>query len=92
MEVRGPGNLGGPGPICRSDLARTRKSEGSGSSSPSDSVEISEMARWLDEMSRLPEIREAKVGAVRHDISRGRYVTEEKIDKTVDCLMEELEV
>jgi anti-sigma28 factor (negative regulator of flagellin synthesis) len=93
MEVRGPGNVGGTGPIRRSDLARIRKSSGSeSSSSSSDSVEISEMARWLDQMSRLPEIREGKVSAVRQEISRGRDITEDKIDQAVENMMEELAV
>ncbi|HUW58794.1 MAG TPA: flagellar biosynthesis anti-sigma factor FlgM [Planctomycetota bacterium] len=55
-----------------------------------DTVEISEMARFLEKLARLPEIRQDKVDAVKRQIAEGRYLTPDKLDKAIDNLLADL--
>jgi flagellar biosynthesis anti-sigma factor FlgM len=55
-----------------------------------DTVEISDSARYLGEIKKLPDIREDKVRAAREAIASGRFETPERINGTIDRLMEEL--
>jgi flagellar biosynthesis anti-sigma factor FlgM len=55
-----------------------------------DTVEISDSARYLNEIRKLPDMREEKVRAAREAIAAGRFETAERIDGTVDRLLEEL--
>ena len=56
-----------------------------------DTVEISDSARYLGEIRRLPDIREGKVQAARDAIASGQFETSTRIDGTVDRLLEELQ-
>jgi len=58
--------------------------------SESDTVEISDTARYLGEIKRLPEIRQDKVQAARDAIAAGAYETPERLDGTVNALLKEL--
>jgi hypothetical protein len=55
-----------------------------------DTVEISDSARYLGEIRKLPEIRESKVQQMRDLIASGLFETPERIDGTVDRLLAEL--
>ncbi len=55
-----------------------------------DTVEISDSARYLSEIRKLPEVRQEKVNAVREQIAAGTYLTPEKMEITVSRLMEDL--
>ena len=55
-----------------------------------DTVEISDSARYLGELKKLPAIRENKVAATRDAIAKGTYETPEKLAVTVNRLMEDL--
>jgi len=55
-----------------------------------DLVEISELARLMGKISRLPDIRQDKVATVRAAIESGTYETSEKWDTVVGQLVEEL--
>ena len=55
-----------------------------------DTVEISDAARYLGEIRKLPEIRQEKVAAARDAIAAGTYETPQKLDVTVNRLMEDL--
>jgi flagellar biosynthesis anti-sigma factor FlgM len=54
-----------------------------------DTVEISDSARYLGEIKKLPDVRESKVQNMRDLISSGQFETPERIDGTVDRLMQE---
>jgi len=69
------------GPIQGSQEADVRKL---------DTVEISDSARYLSEIRKLPEVRQEKVNAVREQIAAGTYLTPEKMEITVSRLMEDL--
>ena len=58
--------------------------------STSDTVEISDGARYLAEIKKLPDIRDDKVQAARDLIASGQFETPERIDGTVNRLLEEL--
>jgi flagellar biosynthesis anti-sigma factor FlgM len=55
-----------------------------------DTVEISDMARYLSEIKKLPDVRQEKVDAARSAISAGTYETPEKLDTTVSRLLGEV--
>ena len=90
MEVRGPGNIGGINPVSRVDLNRIKAAQGTSQTSGKDSVEISELARLLDSLSRVPDIRQDKVNAVKAQIESGVYETAEKLQKAIEALLQEL--
>ena len=90
MQVRGPGNIGGVNPVNRVDVSRVKAAQGTNHVAGKDSVEISELARLLDCLSRVPDVREDKVRAVRAQIESGVYETAEKLDKAIDALLREL--
>ena len=58
--------------------------------STSDTVEISDGARYLAEIKKLPDIRDDKIQAARDQIASGQFETPERIDGTVDRLLQEL--
>ncbi|MCL2648505.1 MAG: flagellar biosynthesis anti-sigma factor FlgM [Phycisphaerales bacterium] len=55
----------------------------------SDTVEISDTARYLGEIKELPEIRQDKVQAARDGIAAGNFETPERLDGTVGALLKE---
>ena len=90
MQVRGPGNIGGVNPVSRVDLSRLKAAQGTSQVSGKDSVEISELARLLDCLSRVPDIRQDKVNTVKAEIESGVYETADKLEKAIDALLSEL--
>lgn len=55
-----------------------------------DRVEVSEVARWLEEMNRLPAIRENKVAAARAAIANGTLDSDEKLAVAVSRMIDEI--
>ena len=58
--------------------------------SATDTVEISDSARYLGEIKKLPAIREAKVQQMKDLIASGQFETPERINGTVNRMLEEL--
>ena len=58
--------------------------------SKTDTVEISDSARYLGEIRKLPDIRLDKVREARELIAAGQFETPERIDGTVNRLLQEL--
>ena len=54
-----------------------------------DVVEISSIAKLAAQVHNIPEVRADLVAQVRAEIETGTYETQERIDLTVDRLMEE---
>ena len=90
MQVRGPGNIGGVNPVSRIDLSRLKAAQGTSQVTGKDSVEISELARLLDCLSRIPDIREDKVREIKAQIESGVYETAEKLEKAIEALLRDL--
>ena len=55
-----------------------------------DVVEISTVARLAAQIQNVPEVRADLVARIRSEIEAGTYETQERIDLTVDKLMDEL--
>jgi len=59
-------------------------------SSAGDRVEVSEVARWLQEMNRLPAVREDKVAAARAAIAAGNYDSDEKLSIALNRMIDDI--
>lgn len=55
-----------------------------------DRVEISQHAKFLDQLRHLPEVRQNRVEQIRSAIADGSYETGEKVDEAIDRLVSEL--
>ncbi len=55
-----------------------------------DRVELSEHARYLNQASQLPEVRQELIDRVKAEIEAGTYDSADKIDALIDALDEEL--
>ena len=55
-----------------------------------DSVQISEVARLAAKVFELPEVRTELVERVKAEIEAGTFETPERIDATVDRILEDL--
>lgn len=78
-------------------LGRAAASRGAGAAgrapaagAGNDSVELSVTAKLLSKMSSVPDTRSDLVSRVRAEIAAGTYETPEKIEATVDALLDEL--
>jgi len=86
-------SIGSGSPITRlQGSTAVTKTGGSqdANSAPQDTVEISDTARYLNEIKKLPEIRQDKVNTARAAIAAGTYETPERIDGTVSALLRQL--
>ena len=85
--------IGSQPPITRlqgsTAVGGPRGTQEAGRSAP-DTVEISDTARYLGEIKKLPEVRQEKIQAARDAIAAGTYETPERIDGTVNALMQEM--
>jgi flagellar biosynthesis anti-sigma factor FlgM len=55
----------------------------------SDKVELSQAGKLLARVRAMPDIREARVEEIRQQIARGTYVSEDKLGKALDALVED---
>ncbi len=81
--------IGSNSPITRlqgsTAVGTTQRSQDVGTDD-TDTVEISDSARYLSEIKNLPDTREDKVQAARDAIASGGYETPDRINGTVDRL------
>ena len=88
--VQGPGGVSGPERIWEGLPQGKPPEKVRPVRSGDDTVEISEVARFKELLSRLPPIREELVARIREEIETGQYETEEKIQVTAQRILEEL--
>ncbi len=74
---------------AKAGLSSSKKALAS-KSADTDRVEISEMAYWLGKYYEMPEIRSELVEKVKSAIASGKYETNEKWDKAIENLIEDL--
>ena len=55
-----------------------------------DQVQVSEVARWLQEMDRLPAIRQDKVAAARAAIANGTLDTDDRLATAVSRMIDDI--
>lgn len=87
------GSTGPIVPIHRNGYASTveLKAPSESASRRSDRVELSDHARLLDQMRRMPEVRTERIDAARAMIARGTYDDEGKLNQAMDRLLDDLE-
>jgi flagellar biosynthesis anti-sigma factor FlgM len=68
-------------------LSQSSQDAGAGAT---DTVQISDSARYLGEIKKLPPIRQEKVQAMKDLIASGQFETPERINGTVDRLLQEM--
>jgi len=78
----------GPQPIDAPEAAVTKAPEVQ-PADVADVVEISDVARLAARLQEVPEVRAELVQRVKDEIAAGTYETSERIEITVDRLMEE---
>ncbi len=88
---------GGVGPLARPEgLVRTNGTstrgvdEGLADGRARDRVELSEQARLLDQLRKLPSVREDLVEQVRTSIADDAYLTDDKLDIAIERLLEDI--
>jgi negative regulator of flagellin synthesis FlgM len=59
-------------------------------SEPVDTVDLSERARLLDALRSQPDFRADVVDRVKSEIEQDTYLTDEKLDKALDALLDDL--
>ena len=87
--IQGPLPPTGPDPI-QPRTTQAEPPERVSRTEPQDSVSISEIARWKERLSRVPEVRESLVAAVRAEIEAGTYDTIDKVRVAAEKLLAEL--
>lgn len=84
--------LGPNAPITRlhgsTAVGNTQRSQDAGQER-NDTVEISDTARYLSEIKKLPDVRADKVAAAKLSIANGTMDTPAKLDKVVEGIMED---
>ena len=81
--VQGPGGIRGPKPANRIQPNQPV------SGKPADSVEISEMARLVSEVTNLPKVRQEKVDEIRQIVDSGKYDTPERLAGALEQFLKE---
>ncbi|MEI8195040.1 MAG: flagellar biosynthesis anti-sigma factor FlgM [Phycisphaerae bacterium] len=85
--------LGSGGPVTRLQGRTAISSSSAGSQDVSragqDTVEISDVARYLGEVKKLPDIRQEKVDLAKQAIASGTLDTPEKLDAAVGRMIDE---
>jgi len=90
MDVQQAGGVQGPQPV-QPNRAAARAAQAHAATRPTrtDQAEISDQARFLEKLSRLPEVRAEKVEAVRRGIAEGAYDSDERLRAAVQRLLDE---
>lgn len=91
MQIQGPGPLSGPDKVAGRIRGGGPPARGPSPRAGEDRVELSDAARFMERLKRLPEIRSEKVRALREAIASGRYDTDEKLRVAVERVLEDLE-
>ena len=86
--IQGPGDLPPIQPVQPNKAAPVEPQQAPARAD--DTVEISQVARLLSKVAEIPEVRAEKIASVRAQIEAGTYITPEKIDITVERLLQEL--
>lgn len=83
--------IGSSQPTAINTSTRARQAEAPTSTvRGEDEVQLSDHARLLSKLKGLPDVRQDVVDRVRSEIDGGGYETNERIDATVNALLEDL--
>jgi len=91
MHIHGLAHLHGPQPINSPHTSRVSKPPAPGQSAPiQDELQISDEALLIEQVKQVPEIRHDRVDAIRAEIAKGTYETDEKIQIALERLLDEI--
>ena len=91
MIVNETGGVQGPSPIQpQRNVAGSYQKSAPESARKADKAEISDLARFLSNLTETDEIRHDKVAEIRAQIEAGTYETDAKLSEAVDKLLEDL--
>lgn len=79
--------------LSHSSSSGVRRFDAADASSPSfgeDRVELSDMARLLNKMRDMPEIRQDRIADVRDAIVRGEYDSPARLNAALDKMLNEI--
>jgi len=84
--------LDAPGGIADRSPGRNLRTEAESQAPerPSDRVELSERARFLNKLASLPPTRRELVDRVQQEIADGTYETSDKLDQAISGLLDDL--
>lgn len=89
MDIRGAGRLSGPKRAEAKSAPAIKNDAPVQTGTVGDRVAISEHARLLEMLARVPAIRTERIEDLRRLIESGEYETPERIEGAVQKLMEE---
>ena len=91
MHIYGPHSLHGPQAIGAPHAARTAKPASPAEGTAiKDEVNISDAARFIEQVGEVPEMRQDRINSIRREIANGTYETQAKFDVAVERLLDEI--
>ena len=91
MQIQGPGPLSGPERISGPRSGGSRAPRPEPVRAGEDRVELSDAARYLEKLKKLPAIRTDKVDRLREAVESGEYDSEEKLRIAIDRMIQDVE-
>jgi len=91
MQIQGPGPLSGPERISGPESGKRRVPRPDPVGSGGDRVELSDAARYMEKLRKLPDIRPGKVEEARAKIEDPGYDTDEKLRVSLRRMIQDLE-
>lgn len=91
MHIYRAAHIHGPQSIGPPHTSRVSKPISPGQSAPiADEVQISDAARLVEQVNRVPDIRQGRVEAIRSQIAADTYETDEKLQGALSRLLDEI--
>jgi len=88
MEVTGPGSVQGAVPIRQVSKSGPPTQSPTGPSVPKDELDISDVARKLETLNQLADVRDVRLAQIKAAIEAGEYETPDKLEFAVDRLLD----
>ena len=90
MNIQQTGGVQGPQPVQPNRAAaKAYATTPAPKTAKVDEAEISDQARFLEKISKLPEVRTERVEAARAAIAEGAYDSDEKLLEDVERILDE---
>ncbi len=91
MHIYGPAHVHGAQPIGPPHTSRVSKPTAPDHPGPiQDELEISDVARFVEQVRDLPEVRQDRINEIRAKIAEGTYETDEKLEIALGRLLDEI--
>jgi negative regulator of flagellin synthesis FlgM len=91
MHIYGPSQMHGSQPIGPMHGPRpAQQTTRPEAPQVADEVNISDAARFVEQVQQMPEMREDRVESVRLQIASGTYETNDKLNVALDRLLDEI--